>query len=490
MAAPPSLDDILTEAGFAHDEVLRSYLHHIRVRSVDALAHMFADGDALSAWVTRFTTAVQFGDPQQTVHLGTNDLVLGTTASLTAAWVRCRNAQPPAPAPPHTQPSQTTPGTQTAPAADPKVPKELPQGVYAELLRQYNTQTINGNNRKFPEEVILGADRAIARMWHEHHKSKHYTAPSLGEILTQRTFTAMGTINNSAKDRKSERTLTLDSNNTLVETTPRDWDPQNMMMILDGLDAIRWAWTFIQIGDETDINEFIDKFCRITRQHQQRLLQVKDSWETFTWQLAMKMRSGATFSKATKELLADTTTMNDILSQPAKKQPRTETRRPQNNSSQFRQPKGRGKNTWGNKGYQTTSYPYNNQPHATCPSLDAYDPGTLVQRRHTQRKEGIRERQEGHQIPREEQGALGTARPRGPVPWSRPGALPPSYQTTHTTHTHYPDLSFRRDRHSVTCPAPTGRQCLPLFPVGNRPVLQSATSFTLPHDAHGRRRRF
>ena len=114
-----------------------------------------------------------------------------------------------------------------------------------------------------------------------------------------------------------------------------------------------------------DINEFIDKFCRITRQHQQRLLQVKDSWETFTWQLAMKMRSGATFSKATKELLADTTTMNDILSQPAKKQPRTETRRPQNNSSQFRQPKGRGKNTWGNKGYQTTSYPYNNQPYAT-----------------------------------------------------------------------------------------------------------------------------
>ena len=173
MAAPPSLDDILTEAGFAHDEVLRSYLHHIRVRSVDALAHMFADGDALSTWVTRFTTAVQFGDPQQTMHLGTNDLVLGTTASLTAAWVRCRNAQPPAPAPPHTQPSQTTPGTQTAPAADPKVPKELPQGVYAELLRQYNTQTINGNNRKFPEEVILGADRAIARMWHEHHKSKH-----------------------------------------------------------------------------------------------------------------------------------------------------------------------------------------------------------------------------------------------------------------------------------------------------------------------------
>ena len=176
---------------------------------------------------------------------------------------------------------------------------------------------------------------------------------------------AMGTINNSAKDRKSERTLTLDSNNTLVETTPRDWDPQNMMMILDGLDAIRWAWTFIQIGDEADINEFIDKFCRITRQHQQRLLQVTDSWETFTWQLAIKMRSGATFSKATKELLADTTTMNDILSQPAKKQPRTETRRPQNNSSQFRQPKGRGKNTWGNKGYQTTSYPYNNQPYAT-----------------------------------------------------------------------------------------------------------------------------
>ena len=250
----------------------------------------------------------------------------------------------------------------------PRIPK-FPRNSHRACARNSYANTIHrqstATTASFSEEVILGADRVIARMWHEHHKSKHYTAPSLGEILTQRTFTAMGTINNSAKDRKSERTLTLDSNNTLVETTPRDWDPQNMMMILDGLDAIRWAWTFIQIGDETDINEFIDKFCRITRQHQQRLLQVKDSWETFTWQLAMKMRSGATFSKATKELLADTTTMNDILSQPAKKQPRTETRRPQNNSSQFRQPKGRGKNRWGNKGYQTTSYPYNNQPYAT-----------------------------------------------------------------------------------------------------------------------------
>lgn len=48
---------------------------------------------------------------------------------------------------------------------------------------------------------------------------------------------------------KSDKTLTLDpEHNTFIEQEKKDWDPQSMMMILDLLGAIRWAWILIQMS--------------------------------------------------------------------------------------------------------------------------------------------------------------------------------------------------------------------------------------------------
>ena len=99
-----------------------------------------------------------------------------------------------------------------------------------------------------------------------------YTAVTLGEIITNRTFTATGTVNATVKRDRLDKTLTIDtSNNTLVQQETKDWDPQTSMMIIDALDAIQWAWILVQIGTETEITTYIDRFKTLTRRNAHRL---------------------------------------------------------------------------------------------------------------------------------------------------------------------------------------------------------------------------
>ncbi len=102
---------------------------------------------------------------------------------------------------------------------------------------------------------------------------------------------------------------------------------------MDGLEAIKWAWILIRIGEEPDIHHYIQRFEQLIRRHADRIPQVKEAWNTFSWQLAMQMRSGVTFKQASADILQDDTIqLTDILSQPATKKPRSE-----------RSPKGKGK---------------------------------------------------------------------------------------------------------------------------------------------------
>ena len=154
-------------------------------------------------------------------------------------------------------------------------------------------------------------------MWHEHHKSKNYTAVTLGEIITNRTFTATGTVNSTVKRDRLDKTLTIDtSNNTLVQQETKDWDPQTSMMIIDALDAIQWAWILVQIGTETEITTYIDRLKTLTRRNAHRLPNIKALWDTFAWEIAVHMRTSTTFGQITANLLADPIQLADILSQP------------------------------------------------------------------------------------------------------------------------------------------------------------------------------
>ena len=135
-------------------------------------------------------------------------------------------------------------------------------------------------------------------------------------------------MNNNAKKDRADKTLTIGEHNTLIQQEQKDWDPQSMMMILDSLEAIRWAWILIQISSQDTIDTYINRFVQLTRKNPQRLPNVKEAWDTFSWNIALEMRNNKTFKQATEEILQDPVTLADILSQPLKKKSKGDPTKP------------------------------------------------------------------------------------------------------------------------------------------------------------------
>ena len=129
------------------------------------------------------------------VTVGTTEYKLADDAeesALKAQWlVLSRHArhkyQSSFQAPPTQGPAPSQASQATQPDKD-RIPKSLPAGVYSKLVEDYNSITIDGVRRTFPEKLLLGAEKVLARMYHEHHTSKLYTATPLGEIMAQRLW--------------------------------------------------------------------------------------------------------------------------------------------------------------------------------------------------------------------------------------------------------------------------------------------------------------
>ena len=82
---------------------------------------------------------------------------------------------------------------------------------------------------------------------------------------------------------------------------------------------MHWAWILVQIGTETEITTYIDRFKTLTRRNAHRLPNIKALWDTFAWEIAVHMRTSTTFGQITANLLADPIQLADILSQPLTK---------------------------------------------------------------------------------------------------------------------------------------------------------------------------
>ncbi|CAE7939434.1 unnamed protein product [Symbiodinium sp. KB8] len=67
------------------------------------------------------------------------------------------------------------------------------------------------------KKQLLGAEKVVARMYHEHQTSKLYTATALGEIMAQRVWTSFNTINSNRKQDPSEKKLVLNDKNQISE---------------------------------------------------------------------------------------------------------------------------------------------------------------------------------------------------------------------------------------------------------------------------------
>ena len=348
-----------------------------------------------------------------------------------------------------------------------------------------------GNTKTFPEKILLGAEQVVIRMWHEHTVSKNYQAVGLGEIITKRTFTATGSVNSTAKRDKSDKTLVLNpDDHTLVQQEQKDWDPQSMMMILDSLDAIRWAWILIQISNQESIDTYIERFIQLTRKNPQRLANVKEAWDTFSWTIAMQMRNNKTFKQATEEILQDPVTIADILSQPPRKKPKS-------GKGKDKKGKGKGKtknryNTWQtNPRYQPYPSHATFQPcslsttstigQSTLPLWPTPSPTDLCQptsQRTSQRRQeqGWTQVQDLLQVPE-----IGTAQRLG-------DSIPASWPTESPNHAAKP---FTKTTYFTPCIFPWHR-CLPAglavpqrqhhqdILLGDWPLLQRAPRSPIP----------
>ena len=343
----------LTDNGIPDDSPILEYLDWAGIRTKNSLAMFFASDDKITEWTEKFAKKITFGSPEKEIHFPVEDRRKGLLACLIATWNVCRDdftaarqskLRLPMTPSPTAPPASTTPATST----DDKIPKTWPKGVYQQLITDYKVST--GNTKTFPEKILLGAEQVVIRMWHEHTVSKNYQAVGLGEIITKRTFTATGSVNSTAKRDKSDKTLVLNpDDHTLVQQEQKDWDPQSMMMILDSLDAIRWAWILIQISNQESIDTYIERFIQLTRKNPQRLANVKEAWDTF---------SCKTFKQATEEILQDPVTIADILSQPPRKKPK---------SGKGKDKKGKGKGKTKNR-YNIHGRPIPDTSH-THPNL-------------------------------------------------------------------------------------------------------------------------
>ena len=174
----------------------------------------------------------------------------------------------------------------------------------------------------------------------------------LGEIITHRTYTALGKVKSTS------------------------------------LESIRRAWIF-KLSTEQQINLYIDKFSNLARTHGKILPNVKEAWDSCGWRIAMQMRNGLTFEQSALEIAQDHYRTQDILAQPVKNRARTDSwqqpiRSPYNKGKSKSKGKGKGKrqswNYWHQnlgKGYNQ-SFQHNQWTPQQPPPLTSQVPPTIA----------------------------------------------------------------------------------------------------------------
>ena len=208
--------------------------------------------------------------------------------------------------------------------------------------------------------------------------------------MSQRVFTALGTVNAARKKDDLDKRLVVDSKHQLVSKEPSDWDVRGLNMIQDGIDAVRWAWILLKFGTEKAVNKYCDWWITLVRRNSAKLPQIKTLWESFAWDIAMRMRQTETFNTITDELMADLSTVNDALMQsPRKKQRTTDNHdryqeRPKgtkaNGKGRGYKGRGRGYKGWGQQ-YNTPPWPAQwHPPDTTHISTDSSDHATTSHR--------------------------------------------------------------------------------------------------------------
>ena len=313
-----TLAELSHVAGAGRD--ITSYLEARGIRTIAALA-LIANDDAgleknllaplLNGWKS-----------------GQNEIVIPdleqplAKAILTHMWTeanlwwqhRQRRLTPATSTPSATAPSGNA-STSAASASDDRPPRTLPLGIWAAQIKRYNEVEVGGRTRQFPERELIGAEATLARLWHEHTKSKQYCPVPLGDILSKRHFQSTGEINPLAKQERKVMAVTMDNDKLMAaEDSKVAWEPRSVLAMLDGVNSIRWAYVLLQIGEEADVHQWADWFSAKVRSRMNKLDNLRLFWEAQSWQLCLSLRRGQTFREAIAEVMSDVDLFHDYMS--------------------------------------------------------------------------------------------------------------------------------------------------------------------------------
>ena len=284
----PDLASVFDDAGVSPEA--REYIKARGITSIAVMA-LLAKDDATfqTTFVQKFITGIKIDGTDHKFN-GTAEeqevmeATLLAARQLSAALYRDFMAQTVPPPPlPFAAAAAAVPAAQSS-----KVPLLLPPGVWAAQVSRYNSIQLGGVDRKFKTELLVGAERALARIHHEHTSSHMYTPVRKQFSVEEGLFT---------------------------ETDSRPWDPQGAIQVMDAIDAIRWAWILFELGDEDTINTYVDWFNRLIRTKRERLPQIKAMWLSAGWRLAIELRQGASFKDAAKNIKDDADWISNQLSQ-------------------------------------------------------------------------------------------------------------------------------------------------------------------------------
>ena len=91
-----------------------------------------------------------------------------------------------------------------------------------------------------------------------------------------------------------------------------------MLAIMDGVEAARWAWTIVGIGEERAITDYTDWFTTKARSRPHQLDQIREYWMAAGWRIAMAMRIGKTFKEAATDVMSDHAAFQEAMTSTSK----------------------------------------------------------------------------------------------------------------------------------------------------------------------------
>ena len=183
------------------------------------------------------------------------------------------------------------------------IPTALKPGVWAEQVAKFEQAW--EPPRVFPVKILLGSEATLARILHEATTTRLFTPIGLGELLRNRAYASSGLINPLALRRTDDQVLGWKRKGDTAEliTTQPKFDPKTSWLILDALEAIKWAYTWAGYCGDAVADSFTQPFVKLVRQRPQELDGIKSLYEAASWEVCIQMRSGQTFEMAVTDVV-------------------------------------------------------------------------------------------------------------------------------------------------------------------------------------------